>query len=234
MKPPLLDPKWWIYTVLVSLIVGLITNYLYGLFVAKFSARSKYLNQVNKSNEEIVENLRGFISQKGSIDVDLMESIMRSISMKNNVSVGDIMRIEEFIDVLVTEIVNTPYLTVDQKISITDELKMVKSDVVNRGMRLNDYGSSQVVNIRIKRRDEMLSPIYGVLASAAAVMIASLATLLQFMNMGEKDNEASRDLAYRVIFGDQAGGIMLFIGLILSASLAFGLREFRREARRRK
>lgn len=154
--------------------------------------------------------------------------------MKNNVSVGDIMRIEEFIDVLVTEIVNTPYLTVDQKISITDELKMVKSDVVNRGMRLNDYGSSQVVNIRIKRRDEMLSPIYGVLASAAAVMIASLATLLQFMNMGEKDNEASRDLAYRVIFGDQAGGIMLFIGLILSASLAFGLREFRREARRRK
>lgn len=104
----------WVIRVGGGLICGIIVYLVASLLVAK-KERKYYLLKLNSANHEIIQTIRPMIAKDDLFDINLFNSIISSTANKYNVDKADLYNIQSLIDDIITDIMQSAFLTMEQK-----------------------------------------------------------------------------------------------------------------------
>ena len=104
----------WVLRIGGGLLSGLIVYLVSSLLVAK-KEKKYYLRKLYAANLEILQTIRPMIAKDDLFDINLFNSIISSTANKYNVDKADLYNIQSLIDDIITDIMQSPFLTMEQK-----------------------------------------------------------------------------------------------------------------------
>ncbi|TYS50100.1 hypothetical protein [Bacillus infantis] len=116
----------WFVGITVGLISGFII-YFIQIFVARKLSKKEYNTRIGKANDEVVSLLKAVISEDEYPSIEIFESLVSSISRKNNVEISDLNSVSDILDDLIAEVFLTNFMPVDKKLSSAEKLTQLKT-----------------------------------------------------------------------------------------------------------
>ena|SRR5690554_1510054 len=104
----------WLVRIGGGLICGIIAYLVSSLVVAK-KEKKYYLRKLYSANQEILQTVRPMIAKEDLFDIHLFNSIISSTANKYNVDREDLYNIHSLIDDIITDIMQSSFLTMEQK-----------------------------------------------------------------------------------------------------------------------
>ncbi|WP_456283215.1 hypothetical protein [Bacillus sp. JZ34] len=116
---------WLTNTWVVSLISAIVsTVFVDGL--RKFIGRKEYLKRVKKANEVMIHTLKNLISEGEKPSIHLIDSLVSAYAKSFKIKVNSMYSISEILDHLIKEIFETNFISIDQKMVISNNLLELK------------------------------------------------------------------------------------------------------------
>lgn len=103
-------------------IIGTILINLCSSIILRRRQKLKYIETVKKANNEIIEILKPYISEKGLPKEEIILSIISSVSRKYEVNENDLYSINIFCQELIKGIIDNVYVSSDKKEEYAEEL----------------------------------------------------------------------------------------------------------------
>ncbi|UTY64744.1 hypothetical protein [Bacillus velezensis] len=160
----------WIVSLITAIVSTFIVNSL-----TKFFGRKDYIKRVNRANNQIINTLKDFISEGENPSLPLLESLSAANAKSNKVKQHSLYSIDDILDLLIKDISETNFLSIDQKIEISNNLLDLKRDIktkqdeelefkpiiTDKGIITFDKGIKQIKEMdKIKRNMTTTSLIY--------------------------------------------------------------------------
>jgi len=115
----------WVIGITGGIISGIIVFFVTNIIVSKKENRL-YTQKISPTNFEILQTIRPLIVNKGRFNNDIFDSITSSLSNKHNVATKDLYSVSELCNDVITDIIQTPFLTSEQKDEYTENLLSIK------------------------------------------------------------------------------------------------------------
>jgi|SRR5690554_4275942 len=104
----------WVIRIGGGVISGIIVYIISNLLVSK-KEKNFYVRKLNSANREILQTIRPMIAKDNLFDINLFKSIISSTANKYDVDKTDLYNIQSLIDDIITDIMQSPFLTIEQK-----------------------------------------------------------------------------------------------------------------------
>lgn len=104
--------------IISGIIVYLFTNWLY-----KRKDNSKYLEQINRANVDIIHALKPYVAEKGLPEKEIVDAIIVSTARKYQVKSEELYSIRIICEELIREIVENAYVSSEKKQEYSLQLK---------------------------------------------------------------------------------------------------------------
>lgn len=104
--------------IISGIIVYLFTNWLY-----KRKDNSKYLEQINRANADIIHALKPYVAEKGLPEKEIVDAIIVSTARKYQVKSEELYSIRIICEELIREIVENAYVSSEKKQEYSLQLK---------------------------------------------------------------------------------------------------------------
>lgn len=95
--------------IISGIIVYIITNWMY-----KRKDNSKYLEQINRANTDIIHALKPYVAEKGLPEKEIVDAIIVSTARKYKVKSEELYSIRIICEELIREIVENVYVSVEK------------------------------------------------------------------------------------------------------------------------
>lgn len=103
--------------IISGIIVYIITNWMY-----KRKDNSKYLEQINRANTDIIHALKPYVAEKGLPEKEIVDAIIVSTARKYKVKSEELYSIRIICEELIREIVENVYVSVEKKQEYSTQL----------------------------------------------------------------------------------------------------------------
>ncbi|MGI6256902.1 MAG: hypothetical protein ACOYJU_02430 [Anaerovoracaceae bacterium] len=103
--------------IISGIIVYLITKYIF-----QRKDKSKYLEQINMANIEIIRTLKPYVAEKGLPEKEIIDAIIISTARKYKVNSDELFSIRIICEELIREIVENVYVSSDRKQDYSKQL----------------------------------------------------------------------------------------------------------------
>ncbi|MFA6888035.1 MAG: hypothetical protein WC254_00905 [Candidatus Woesearchaeota archaeon] len=104
-----------------GIIVFFVTNYILSRKENKL-----YLQKIDQANLEVIHILKPYVTSEKPFNLELFNSVISSVSKRYNVESNDIIKLEEALNEIVTDIMQTSFLTEEQKETYCKKLLSLK------------------------------------------------------------------------------------------------------------
>lgn len=157
----------WLIGIGTSIISGIIVFFITKKFFST-KENKEYSQKVKTANNEILYAIRPLVVQKKIPQIDIINSLILSISNKYNVVVGDLYKITSLINDLINEVMSNAFLSSEQKLELCNLLQ---------GMKQTEKKDADNENIIDHKADSKaasttyLSLIVSIMASMMALMV---------------------------------------------------------------
>lgn len=185
----------WLVRIGGGLICGIIAYLVSSLIVAK-KEKKYYLRKLYSANQEILQTVRPMIAKEDLFDINLLHSIISSTANKYNVDKADLYNIHSLIDDIITDIMQSPFLTMEQKEQYCKNLMDLKT---KRGKKDAQEPEKQVIICD------------GVSVDYISLLVALMSILFSFFSIYIFQ---LNDLEKAMLFGNRI--LFLFILIVLS------------------
>ncbi|MEI0620025.1 hypothetical protein R4J18_04795 [Brachyspira pilosicoli] len=136
-------------------IIGSILINLTSSIIFKRRQKLKYIEDVKRANNEIIEILKPYIAEKGLPKEEIVLSIIYSISRKYGVHERDLYSINIFCQELIKDIINNVYLSSDKKeeysIELANYLNNVNFNLTNNQIEKENKNVNKKNAVSIKK-----------------------------------------------------------------------------------
>lgn len=164
----------WFIGIGGGILCGVVTYIIIYYFLSN-NEQKHYYQKLYLANREILNTIRPMISKDDLLNIKFFNSIISSTANKHDISKNDLLSINTLIDYIITDIMKSQFLTIEQK-----------NDYSKKLMKIKDGNNSEVENTLASKRDN-ISAIYLSLAiSLPTAFFAILAILiLQYIGNNE-------------------------------------------------
>jgi hypothetical protein len=114
----------------VAIISGVIVFLITNLILSK-KENKLYNQRIIQANNEFVIIIKPIIIEKNKFNNDLFDSLKIAISKKYNIDKNDMYTINDLTSLIITDILQTPFLTGEQKENYCNEIIIVKNNIIN-------------------------------------------------------------------------------------------------------
>ncbi len=112
----------WVVGILGGIISGIIV-YFITKWMFQRKDNSKYLEQINTANMDVIRTLKPYIAERGLPEKEIIDAIILSTARKYKVKSEDLYSIRVVCEELIREIVENVYVSSDKKQEYTQQLK---------------------------------------------------------------------------------------------------------------
>lgn len=116
----------WIIGISGGIISGIIVYFVTNFIISK-KENKFYQQKIDQANSELLNTLKPYIISKKTFDVELYNSIISSLSKKYTIETKDLYEISESLNEIITEIMQTSFLTEKQKDNYSKSLLSIKT-----------------------------------------------------------------------------------------------------------
>ncbi|TVL67039.1 hypothetical protein A9X81_05035 [Brachyspira hyodysenteriae] len=174
-----------------TIFIGIFTSIM-GTILINFSSsiilrrrqKFKYIETVKKANNEIIEILKPYISEKGLPKEEIILSIISSISRKYEINENDLYSINIFCQELIKGIIDNVYVSSDKKEEYTEELlkylgnlnsNFIDNQKIEKYNKLNEKKSISIKNFT----GSILSFIFSIVCFSVTIYSFDLEKIIE-------------------------------------------------------
>ena len=174
----------WVVGIGGGIVSGIIVFFITKVILQR-KDDSKYLQQINQGNLDIIRALKPYISEKGLPQKEIVDAIIISTSRKYKVNSAELYSVRIVCEELIREIIENIYVSADKKkeycVQLTDYLQSVnkEQDEVNTIADIQNEFKNKEFTERSESRRKMSTTIsiiislYTVLISIAVFFVSS-------------------------------------------------------------
>ncbi|MDD4302663.1 hypothetical protein [uncultured Sphaerochaeta sp.] len=160
----------WFIGISGGIISGILVYFITNGIVSK-KEKKLYKQKIGSVNFEILQTIRPIIINKERFNNDIFDSIISSLANKHAVATADIYSVNELCNDVITDIIQTPFLTSEQKDEYTANLLSIKTS--------NQPNSTKEKIIYIKRSS--ISSKYLSLSMAMTTSLFAMVGIISVM-----------------------------------------------------
>lgn len=165
-----------------GIIVYFITNWLY-----KHKDNSKYLEQINRANMDIIQALKPYVAERGLPEKEIVDAIIVSTARKYKVKCDELYSIRIICEELIREIVENVYVASEKKQEYAKQLQehLHKLDSEKSKDFLISDIEKEIKNLTIFKESNYrrkTATMVSALMSAFATMATILISLITFVD----------------------------------------------------
>lgn len=184
-----MDGFWvnpWFIGFTASLISGIIVFFITNFLVSK-KEKKLYKQKIGPVNFEILQTIRPLIINQERFNNDIFDSIISSLANKHNVATKDLYSLDELCNDVITDIIQTPFLTAEQKDAYSSNLLAIKTGHHPKPDR------EKIIYINKEQRSAISSRSLSfalAVTTAVSTMIISIISLMdqtEFLNLLSSD-----------------------------------------------
>jgi hypothetical protein len=165
---------------------GIISGIIVYLITAKFFNRkenTRYLEQINNANIDIIRSLKPYIAEKGLPEKEIIDAIILSTARKYKVKSEELYSIRVVCEELIREIVENVYVSADKKQEYTQQLKEYLCNLNaerNKSLLITEIEKEITNSTKIEKIDyrnkvvSTLSIMFSILAATLTMFVTIL------------------------------------------------------------
>ena len=111
----------WVIGVGGGILSGFIVTFASRYFFSKKDDR-EYYNKVNQANKEVIYAIRPTISESNLPSINIIKSLISSNANKFNLNSSDLYSVEEIINYLIKEVMDSSFISSETKLNYCDNL----------------------------------------------------------------------------------------------------------------
>lgn len=169
------SPWWlnpWLLTIASSIVSGLLVNYISRLIWSRRD--NKELRQkIDVANSEIIYALRPSVAEGAMPSKAILEALINGTARKHSLKPENLMTINEFADSLVKEVMDSTFISHEQKIKFSNEV--IKLKVAEKASSNVPSAEQAVASSRLGTSDPYY--LYRVKQTQRSVLILTFATV---------------------------------------------------------
>ncbi|SMG58269.1 hypothetical protein [Paenibacillus aquistagni] len=104
----------WFVGIIGGIISGVIVYFITDFFVSKKNKKI-YKEKINLANAEVLNSLKPMVTDETSFDIKLYQTVSRAIATKHKINQIDLYDFKIVIDLITTEIMQSQFLSYEQK-----------------------------------------------------------------------------------------------------------------------
>ena len=120
----------WVVGIVGSIVSGLIVYFITYAIISKREDKI-YQHKIIAANSEILHTIKSMVTNKQLLSVEAFNSVVTSTAKKHQVNLKDINNISEFIDDIIKDIIQSPFITYEQKNEYYEQLDTLKEEQQN-------------------------------------------------------------------------------------------------------
>lgn len=167
--------------IISGIVVYIFTNWLY-----KRKDNSKYLEQINRANADIIHTLKPYVAEIGLPEKEIVDAIIVSTARKYNVKSDELYSIRIICEELIREIIENAYVSSEKKQEYSLQLKNylhILEDENLKSFLISDI-EKEIRVTKIRKETNYKNKIATMLSIMLAVMTGSI-TVLVFLFTSE-------------------------------------------------
>lgn len=172
----------WVVGIVGGIVSGIIVYFITNLLY-KRKDNSKYLEQIERANTEIIQSIKPYVAEKGLPEKEIIDAIIVSTARKYKVKSEEMYSIRIICEELIREIIENAYVSSEKKREYSLQLK----DYLHQ---LNETKAKEFlitdIEQEIKNRDTYQETRYrqriATLTSASLSFLAAVLTIFSFFS----------------------------------------------------
>ena len=210
--------------IISGIIVYFITNLLY-----KRKDNSKYLEQINRANLDIIQALKPYVAERGLPEKEIVDAIIVSTARKYKVKSDELYSIRIICEELIREIVENAYVSSEKKQEYAKQLQeyLHKLDTEkNRDFLISDI-EKEIKNLTVfkesnyrRKTATMLSTLLAAFAGIVTVLVTFVVAFLD-TNTFNVDNSTNEIWTYATIIALTATVFVVIYCVALTMAKAY-------------
>lgn len=172
----------WVVGIGGGIVSGIIV-YLITKWIFQRKDNSKYLEQINTANMDIIRTLKPYVAEKGLPEKEIIDAIILSTARKYKVKNEELYSIRIICEELIREIIENVYVSTDKKKEYSIQLKEYLHELSteqDRTLLISDI-QNEIKNTETTDKSEYRRKMTSILSasiSAFAAILTGIATLL--------------------------------------------------------
>lgn len=172
----------WVVGIGGGIVSGIIV-YLITKWIFQRKDNSKYLEQINTANMDIIRTLKPYVAEKGLPEKEIIDAIILSTARKYKVKNDELYSIRIICEELIREIIENVYVSTDKKKEYSIQLKEYLHELSteqDKSLLISDI-QNEIKNTENTDKSEYrqkMTSILSVFISAFAATLTGFVTLL--------------------------------------------------------
>lgn len=163
----------WVVSIISGIIVFFLTN-----AIIIFQNRRKHKKQINDANTTILNRLRGYVVDNGLPQREVINAVKSSTAREYNVKYDELLKIKEFCEELITDIIGNIYISNENKVKYIDMLQdYLKENSNAQEDLLIDKEIEKSSTKKVKKSNNYLEITFSIISAAATFIVAYLLSL---------------------------------------------------------